>query len=186
MDQFDLLEYVVRVLNDMKIPYFVTGGVASIFYGEPRFTNDIDLVCEIRENHIDRLCQSFPPEDFHISREAIIGALKHKTQFNIIHPGSGLKVDVMISRDDEFDLNRFHRAGKLHKIRDTGIFFASPEDVIIKKMEYYREGASEKHIRDILSMLKISGEVIDRKYIEQWAEKKNLTEIWSAVIARIG
>jgi len=59
--------------------------------------------------------------------------------------------------------------------------FASPEDVIIKKMEYYKEGASEKHIRDILGMLKISGEMIDLEYISIWAEKLNIEDIWRAI-----
>jgi len=63
--------------------------------------------------------------------------------------------------------------------------FASPEDVIIKKMEYYIAGASEKHIRDILGMLKISGELIDLEYISSWAEKLNLKRIWTAILERL-
>jgi len=63
--------------------------------------------------------------------------------------------------------------------------FASPEDVILKKMEYYKEGGSEKHLRDITGILKISGEKIDRPYIVSWAERMGVIEIWEAILRRL-
>ena len=59
-------------------------------------------------------------------------------------------------------------------------YFASPEDVILKKMEFYHEGGSEKHLRDIAGMLKIRGEQVDRSYISEWAQKLGLEDVWAA------
>jgi hypothetical protein len=58
--------------------------------------------------------------------------------------------------------------------------------VIIKKMEYYKEGGSEKHLRDIAGILKISGEAVDKNYIADWTRQLGLTEIWDAIQRRLG
>ncbi|MEW6621447.1 MAG: hypothetical protein AB1422_19295 [bacterium] len=127
----------------------------------------------------------FPSDEFYISEETIRDAIRHKYQFNIIHPASGLKIDVIISKKDAFDNSRFERIKKISPIEDTQASFASPEDVIIMKMRYYKEGESEKHIRDITSMLKISGDMIDRDYIERWAKKLGIDDIWQTILERL-
>jgi hypothetical protein len=86
----------------------------------------------------------------------------------------------MISRGDEFDQSRFRRARRLHPLEDTEVAFASPEDVILKKMAFYRDGRSDKHLRDVAGILKISSDAIDLTYIESWAKKLDLEEIWAA------
>lgn len=185
MEQSDLLKYLTNVFESLGIPYFVTGSIASIFYGEPRFTNDIDVVADINENHISGLLKSFPEKEFYISEEAIRDAIKHKYQFNIIHPSSGLKIDVIIARKDAFNNSRFKRMRRIIPIENTEINFSSPEDVIIMKCQYYKEGESEKHIRDITSMLNISGEIIDKNYIEDWVDKLGLKDIWEDILKRL-
>lgn len=185
MEQYDLLKHVVNAFESLGIRYLVTGSIASIFYGEPRFTNDIDIVAEINEYHIPGLLKLFPYDEFYISEDAVRDAIKYNHQFNIIHPSSGLKIDVIISKRDVFDNSRFERIKRISPIEDTQANFASPEDVIIMKMRYYKEGQSEKHLRDITSMLKISDEIIDRKYIEQWVEKFDLKDIWKAILDRL-
>jgi len=72
----------------------VTGSVATIAYGEPRFTNDVDVVVRLPLNAIERVRAAFPDEEFHLSRQALRDAVLRSTQFNILHPRSGLKVDV--------------------------------------------------------------------------------------------
>ncbi len=185
MEQFELLAYTTRVFEALAINYFVTGSLASIFYGEPRFTIDIDIVAAVESRHIPELVSAFPAGEIYISEEGMEDALTHYTQFNIIHPRSGLKVDVMIAKMDEFDRSRFSRRKELYPEVDRHIYFASAEDVIIKKMEYYREGGSEKHIRDILSMLRISAEAIDYAYIEAWSGKRGTREIWDSLVTRM-
>lgn len=185
MEQSELLRYLVRCLEKLDIPYFITGAVASIAYGEPRLTNDIDIVAEIDERQITKLKECFPEDEYYLDPDAILEAIKRRHQFNIIHPASGLKADVMISKSDAFDESRFARIKRMRPLEDTEANFASPEDVIIKKMEYYKEGSSEKHIRDIMGILKISGEIIDLVYISLWAKRLNLEDIWKPIQERL-
>ena len=185
MELYDLLARVVEVFERIQIPYLVTGSIASMAYGEPRLTNDIDVVAGILEAHIPELLAAFPEEEFYISEEAVRDAVLRRDQFNIIHPASGLKVDVMIRKDTAFDRSRFSRAQIIRPVETYRAAFASPEDVIIKKMEYYREGGSEKHLRDIASMLRISAVDIDKTYVEEWADRLGLIPIWEAVKQRL-
>ena len=52
-------------------------------------------------------------------------------------------------------------------------------------MEFFREGGSDKHLRDITGVLKTSGSEIDRAYIDRWATTLGLTEIWQAILDRM-
>ena len=185
MGPYELLEKIVAVLVRLRIPYLVTGSVAAMAYGEPRLTNDIDIVAAIAERHIPELVNAFPTAEFYLSDEMVREAILHQSQFNIIHPASGLKVDIIIRRDTPFDASRFRRMRRIHPADTYEANFAAPEDVIIKKMEYYKAGGSDKHLRDITGILKISGEDVDQKYISEWARRLNLTEIWEAILKRL-
>jgi len=186
MGPFELLQKVVEVFENLRIPYLVTGSVAAMAYGEPRLTNDIDVVAAIDEQHIADLLSAFPSDEFYINEETVREAVHHHGQFNIIHPASGLKVDVIMKQDTPFDTSRFGRIRRIYPAEAYQANFAAPEDVIIKKMEYYKEGGSEKHLRDIAGILKISGEMVDRDYIVDWAKRLGLSEIWDAVQRRLG
>jgi hypothetical protein len=182
---FELLQKVVEAFEHLQIQYLVTGAIASVAYGEPRLTNDIDIVAAMREEHISGLLEVFPSHEFYVSEATVTGAIQHQGQFNIIHPSSGLKVDVIISTDSEFDRSRFSRIRRIQPDESYQANFASPEDVIIKKMEYYKEGGSEKHLRDITGIMKVSGKEIDFAYIDHWARRLDLIEIWDAVKRRL-
>ncbi len=185
MEQSDLLRYIVECLEKLNIRYFITGAVASIAYGEPRLTNDIDIVADLSERDIPRLKRCFPEDVFYFDEESAEKAVRSCFQFNIIHPASGLKIDVMISKRDEFDVNRFHRIRRFRALEGIDANFASPEDVILKKMEYYAEGGSEKHLRDISGMIKISAEIIDFAYLSDWAERLGLEDFWEEIQKRV-
>jgi len=185
MDLYDLLKFVADKLDALKIEYFVTGSLASMFYGEPRLTNDIDIVADIEENHIKGIISEFPADKFYISEEAIKEVYRLRRQFNIIHPSSGLKVDIVIQKNDSFDKSRFERIRKDIFIKGRNIKFASPEDVIIMKMKYYHEEKSDKHLRDIAGILKISPQEVNKEYIRNWASKMNLTEIWNQILQKV-
>jgi uncharacterized protein (DUF1330 family) len=185
MEQLDLLRYVARIIEDMGLRYFVTGSTATIFYGEPRFTNDIDVVVEISEQRVVDFCRRFPQDEFYVSEAAARQAVLNKRQFNIIHPASGLKVDVIVPEPSPFNESRFVRVRRLHAADDFDACFASPEDAIIKKMDYYRQGGSEKHLRDIAGVLKTSRDQIDLAYIARWARQMGLGDLWSAIQERM-
>jgi len=185
MGPYELLGNIVLILERLQIPYIVTGSIASMAYGEPRLTNDIDIVAAVEEKHISGLLEAFSPNEFYISEDMIREAIRCKGQFNIIHPASGLKIDIIIKVDNPFNASRFTRSKQIYPSDTYKANFAAPEDVIIKKMEYYKEGGSEKHLRDITGILKISGDEVDYGYISEWAERLGLTEIWNAINDRI-
>ncbi len=184
MEQFELLRYLVEVMERLGIRYFFTGSVVSVFYGEPRFTNDIDIVADLQPANVPPFCQAFSSPEYYLSEDAIRQAICSRGQFNIIHPTSGLKVDVILPTQSEHDRSRFARIARVHPEPDYEAAFSSIEDVIIKKMEFYQIGGSEKHLRDIASALKISGDKVDRAYISAWAAKLGLADIWQSIKAR--
>ena len=185
MEHFELLRYTTRALEDLGIPYFVTGSTATIFYGEPRFTNDIDIVADLSESLVSEFCRKFPIEDFYVSESAGLDAVRRKGQFNIIHPASGLKVDVIVPAQSAFNRSRFARVNRVNAGEDYSACFSSAEDAIIKKMDYFRQGGSEKHLRDITGVLKTSRDRIDSAYISAWADRLGLEEIWKMIMSRI-
>ena len=164
----------------------ITGSQASAYYGEPRFTRDIDIVADIKPGQVEGFVTYFPSNEFYCDKNMIEREIKARGQFNIIHAPSGLKIDIILTKTTPFSQTEFSRRNRSPVLPDQDAYFASAEDVIIKKMEYYREGGSEKHLRDITGILKISGEIVDRNYIADWAKRLDLTEIWDAVQERLG
>lgn len=185
MDQVELLRLLITVLEDLGIPYMIGGSQASIYYGEPRYTHDVDVVADLRAEHLPQLASRFPFPEFYLSLDAAREALRGRGQFNIIHPASGLKIDVIIPKDSLYDRIRLQRRLRLPVVPGQEGYFARPEDVILYKMIYYREGGSEKHLRDIVGMLSVSGDDIDREDIARWAGELGLSDIWQAVLRRV-
>jgi len=179
MEPEDLLRFVVVACEQLKLRYLVTGSTATIAFGEPRFTNDIDIVLDLPADKIENFCNLFPAPDFYLSRQAASSAVRLKSQFNVIHPASGLKVDFIVFAPSEFNASRMLRGRDLPALDDCLVRFASPEDVILMKLKYYKEGGSEKHLRDIRGVLEIQGNKIDRQYIAEWAVKLNVVEEWN-------
>jgi len=174
----ELLAHLASSLELLHLKYLVTGSMATIAYGEPRFTNDIDVVISLPEDAIDDFCSRFPSPEYYCPRQVVADAVRKKLQFNIIHPASGLKIDVIIATDSAFDRSRLGRGERIASGGDRLVSFASPEDVILKKLVYYREGGSEKHLRDIAGVLKVRGNRIDRRYISEWARRMGVSEEW--------
>jgi hypothetical protein len=182
MEQGELLRRVVDTLERLKLSYLVTGSIATTLYGEPRFTNDIDVVVQLPLDRAEALVQAFPADDFYVDAEQVRLAIARRGEFNIIHPASGLKVDVMIPAMDEFDLSRFARARRVRPAIGFEADFAAPEDVIVKKLKYYDDGGSEKHLRDIGGVLRISSSEVDRDYIATWAQRLGVLEVWKLIL----
>jgi len=184
MEPSELLRKIATDLERLGISYFVTGSIATIAYGEPRLTNDIDVVIELRLDQVEALCAAFPAPEFYCSKEAAIQASRQRFQFNILHPASGLKIDLIVADTSEFNRARFQRRLRMPGGTDFDIWLSSPEDIILKKMEFYQLGQSEKHIRDILGVLKLRAENLDRAYIAQWADRLHVADIWNAILER--
>lgn len=177
----ELSEFVSRVANALKevgIPHFVTGSLATIAYGEPRMTIDVDLVAALETANLNRFLAFFPEPDFYVSRVAAEEAIRHYGQFNIIHIPTGLKLDVFIPAQTEFNRSRLNRCRPVPLGKGEPVLVASPEDAILKKLEYFRQGGSEKHLRDIAGVLKTQGSKIDFNYIQDWVVRLGLQTQW--------
>ncbi|MBO1225633.1 MAG: hypothetical protein JYX80_14520 [Candidatus Scalindua sediminis] len=185
MEQSELMGLIIKVFESLKIPYMITGSQASAYYGEPRFTRDIDVVTELKEEQVDDFSRFFPGNEFYCDKEMIKAEIKRRGQFNIIHSTSGLKIDIILTKATPFSKTEFSRRKPGSVSPEQEAYFASPEDVIIKKMDFYREGGSEKHLRDITGILKISSDIIDIDYITKWADSLSLRDIWDAILRRI-
>jgi len=179
--QDELLRAVISILEKLGLRYFVTGSVAAIYYGEPRFTNDIDVVVDLSEKHVPQLLAAFPQGEFYLSEDALRRAVRRRGMCNVIHIPSTLKVDIMVAEDSLFNRSRFERARRVKPDEQCEAFFSSAEDVILKKMDFFREGGSEKHLRDITGIMMVSGDELDHDYIESWADQMGLETIWRTI-----
>ena len=188
MELSDVLKLIVDVLERLQLEYFITGSMASILFGEPRLTNDVDIVVALPLHRVHEFCSQFSPTEFYVSETAALEAVRSGKQFNIIHPASGIKADIIIPVDSPFNRSRFARRVR----RPAGsqlefdAVFSSPEDAILKKLEYYAQGGSEKHVRDITGILKVSGAKVNRDYIARWAAELHVSDVWQVVLERMG
>ena len=179
MEPTELLTYATGVLERLGVPYAVVGSMASSYFGEARLTNDVDILADVRPEHVRPLVDAFPSNVYYLSEDAVRAAIDCHGQFNIIHPDAGLKVDVMLPQASAYDAQRLHRRvqGQPHGASAPS-YFASPEDVIVKKLEFHLEGGSDKHIRDIAGMLKAGAAPIDIAYVNRFADEMGNMDGW--------
>ncbi len=177
MTPMELLKIVGEVLDRVGCERFTTGSVASMIYGEPRYTNDVDVVVRMNEAQARRVAEAFTGQDWYCSEDAAIGAVQHRSMFNIIHAPSGFKVDVMVASMSPHNASRFARCRLLTMADGRVERIASPEDVILKKLQFFNEGGGLKHSRDIASVVAMQGaHAIDWEYMQRWAEELGVTE----------
>lgn len=177
----DLLREVAALCERLGIRYFVTGSSAISLHGNPRLTNDINVFIDMPLNLVADFCAGFPPDDFYVDEHAVTEAIRAKHFFNVIHPATGLKIDFIVLSESPFDRLRYARRKLMPVFPGVAVSFASPEDVILKKLVYFKEGGSEKHLRDIGGILRVQGNALDRAYIEQWAQTLSVLPEWRAV-----
>jgi hypothetical protein len=182
--QSDLLRHVLNVLEAQSIAHMVVGSFASTAYGEARFTQDIDIVIELTDRDVPGFVAAFPAPDFYVSPDAVRDAIRNRFQFNVLHPASANKVDFMLPRDDEWGRAQMARRRRIRLLPDREGYTAAPEDVILSKLMYFAEGGSDKHLRDIVGMLRVSAGLIDRADIKSWVRKLGLEEGWACVQER--
>ena len=183
MPELELFLLFVRPFNRAGIRYVIGGSVAAIFYGEPRLTNDVDFVAFLNEADIRRLPEIFPPTDFYLPPAEVIAAevaRDRRGQFNVIHMDTSFKADVYLTGRDEFNAWAFRHKRQI-EFEGEKLVLAPPEYVIVRKLEFFREGGSDKHLRDIRSMLAISSDQINREELGEWIRRRELEPEWKKV-----
>ena len=103
MNARDLMEHFCGAMDRLQLNYFITGSMATIAFGEPRFTNDIDVVVDLPLSRVKSFCHAFPEPEFYCQEEPVRDAIRNCFQFNIIHSSSGLKIDVILTGKSDFD-----------------------------------------------------------------------------------
>jgi hypothetical protein len=182
MPATDLFLIFIRKLESLRIPHMICGSVASSVYGDPRLTQDVDLVVSLTLEDAPRLAAAFPLDQFYCPpqetlREEI--ARLRRGHFNLIHHATGFKADLYLCGEDPF------QAWGLSKVRQAPfegelLPVAPPEYVIVKKLEYFQEGGSQKHLRDIHRMLATLGPGWGRSELEDLIRQRGLLEEWKA------
>ena len=180
MTDASLIALFVRPLNLLRIPYMVTGAVASVVYGEPRLTRDIDLVIALRPRDARRFAAAWSAEQFYVPPVEVIeeesGRVAHG-HFNVIHHQTAMRADVYLPGDDALNAWSFaHQVTR--RIEDDEVILAPIEAVILYKLRYYQMGKSDRHLRDIHHMLRISGDLVDRPELERWAARLGVEGEW--------
>ena len=121
MQPEELLRFLVDNLERLGLKYLVVGSTASCTFGESRFTHDIDVVVDLPAGRVADFCAAFPQDRFYVSAVAVAQAVRSKHQFNILHPETGLKVDVFVASDSAFDRSRFQRGRQVQAFPDRSV-----------------------------------------------------------------
>lgn len=184
-EQEELLSKIANILNSLDIPYVVTGGIAVTIWGRPRFTADIDIAVELISSKLDKLAEELLKidKDVYVDKRAMRDALARRGEFNFIHLASGLKVDFWILKGEPFDVEEMKRRIS-RKITQTDVFLISPEDLILRKLLWYKESESDRQLEDIESVLKRQKR-LDLRYIKKWAKKQSTIKIFENLLKKI-
>lgn len=185
MQPLELFAVFTEPLERTGVPYFVTGSVASLIYGEPRMTHDIDLVMTLRDADLRSFLAAFPDEDFYCPPAEVVRLELRRPShghFLLIHHGTGFKADVYLAGQNALHAWAFQRRTRVGE-GSSAFWVAPPEYVIVRKLQYYQEGGSQKHLADIRGMLAQSGDVIDSSELSRWITALGLDATWGEVRA---
>ena len=164
---------VTGILERLDVPYLIGGSLASTLYGMVRTTQDSDIVAEMKLEHLQPFTAALQDE-FYVDDEMVVEAVQHNSSFSIIHRETMFKVDVFVPRPRPFLQSQLARAQRQSFTFDSEMSarFASPEDTILSKLEWYRMGGevSDRQWRDILGVIKTRAGELDLKYLRKWAD----------------
>jgi hypothetical protein len=180
---------VTGVLEELGIPYLIGGSLASTLYGMVRSTQDSDIVTEMHVEHVHPFISALQSE-FFIDDEMVTEAIKTNSSFNIIHRDTMFKVDVFIPLPRPFQKSQLSRAQKQTFMLETEVSakFATPEDTILSKLEWYRMGGevSDRQWRDVLGVMKTRAGELDIDYLRKWAGELSISDLLARALIEAG
>jgi hypothetical protein len=174
-------EPVAEAFEKLGILYYIGGSIASSAYGIPRATMDVDMVSVLKPEYVQPLVQMLQPA-YYIDEDMILDAIKRQSSFNIIHLETMLKIDVFISKNAPYDMEALKRRRKDSLDEDQAnveFYLASPEDVVLNKLTWIRisGGASDRQWNDVLGVLKVQENSLDKNYLYRWALELNVEDL---------
>lgn len=179
---------LAQVLECFGIPYFISGSAASSLYGIPRATQDIDFVIALHPDQVEPLVAELAKE-FYVDTEAVREAVLTEGSFNLIRWETMDKVDVFVKEPKGWAQAQF---GRRHAVpipvsgEAVTLYFASPEDTLLHKLFWFQMGGgfSERQWDDILGILRVQGDSLDRKYLEWVATEMGLIQLLHEAMAQ--
>ena len=188
-NQIEVILRVTALFEQMQIRYLVGGSIASSLQGFSRATADVDIVADLRAEHVAPLYAALKDE-FYVDDQAMRRAVSMRSTFNLIHSDIFFKVDVYIPQNDEFGQRQLERARRetLMPGEAGGVYIASPEDTVLTKLRWYRRGGevSERQLSDVLGVLKVQGERLDLEYLRGWADSLGVLDLLEQLLKEAG
>jgi hypothetical protein len=169
-------------LNQLGLRWMAVGSIASNAFGEFRVTNDVDLILVLPRDQAKRLAEAFPESEFYCPPIDVMeqeAARDERGHFNLIHHETGFKADIYLAGADPLQKWALRHRREI-ELDDSVVWIAPPEYVVIGKLEFFREGSSEKHLRDIRGMLAVT--LIDRTFLEKEVSARGLLELWRPLV----
>jgi len=176
----EALRPVARALESVGASYYIGGSIASSYHGSGRSTVDIDIIADLRLEHVSRFVTMLEP-NYYADDEMIGDAIRNRSSFNVIHKPTSYKIDLFAPGTRAFDRGTWQRVirGTLpgEKTRDYPL--ASAEDTILSKLEWYRAAGevSERQWKDVIGVMKVQQPILDRAYLHRWATELNVIDL---------
>jgi predicted nucleotidyltransferase len=179
-DPIDVAASITGVLEGLGVRYLIGGSLASSVHGEPRSTNDVDILVDFQAEHIEAFVEAIRG-DYYVSEPAVREAVRSGHHFNVIHMDAAVKVDFFLAGDDPFDLERLDLRQPLHLPIDpeTLVYVDTAEHSVLRKLEWFRRGAevSERQWRDVVAILRIQGSRLDQSRLRMWAPRLGVADL---------
>lgn len=174
------LREIKALLEAAGIPYMVVGSFASTIHGEPRTTQDLDIVIDPTPEALEHFLVHIDMDAFYVDLDTARDALRRRAMFNLIDMRSAWKVDLVMRKDRAFSREELARRAE-QEVLGVLVPTASPEDTIIAKLEWAKQGASDRQLNDVAGILRVRRGSLDLGYIAQWVEALGLQEQWARV-----
>jgi len=173
--QEDFLKRVSNALKNAGIQYMISGSIGSSFHGRPRATNDFDIIIAPDKKQLNTFINSLG-EEYYLNIEAAMQAFAKNGMFNIIDLETGGKADLILRKNRNFSLVEFERRQK-EKVLGLNLWIASPEDIILSKLEWSEPRDDTQQFRDALGVAVVQWDSLDKDYIRKWAKELNIENL---------
>lgn len=179
---------LITAFERFGISYYIGGSVASSVHGKSRATQDVDIVAAIERQHVQPLVKLLEPA-YYIDADMIRGAIQHQSTFNVFHNETGVKVDVFVLKSSPISQRELQRARE--EVIEPGsrpFYFASPEDVILNKLSWWKMGGgiSTRQWNDLLEVIKRQANTLDTKYLRQSAPLMGVADLLEQALIDAG
>lgn len=177
----EILARFIQVLDEAEVEYMLVGSVASSVHGEPRSTQDFDVVIERSVAALERLLDALDPDLYYFDPSTARQAYRRSSQFNVLDMEQVWKFDVFFQRSDEWSRVAFSRRIQ-GEFSGVTMSVLSPEDSILSKLLWAEKmGGSERQLRDVAGIVQIRSGDLDYSYLEGWLARLKLEPLWEKV-----